>query len=176
MTRSSLLALKLLALLSLSVPGCAHSALQATQPHDLLLQRLATERYMTLSGDTMYLPLTGKVTVIDFWATWCKPCLPLLPQLETIAQEYGPRGVSVVGVVADDNPGVVQSRVKALGLGFPLVIDDQATIRGSYHVKELPRTFVVDRNGKLRFVAREGAAAARDIRAALDAVLAEQQQ
>jgi thiol-disulfide isomerase/thioredoxin len=70
--------------------------------------------------------------VIDFWATWCKPCLRELPHIEALHKEYGPRGLAVVAISEDDTRSLpkVKSYVKTHGFSFTVLLDpNQRTLR-----------------------------------------------
>ncbi len=131
------------------------------------------DRQVTLAGATQDVPARGKVTVVDFWATTCVPCQALLPELEGLSRDLGPRGLVVVGVAADDNPGLVQGHVKKLGLTYPQIVDDSATLRGAFHVTRVPQTLVLDRGGRVRFVLTAGEGSSSRLRAAVEEALDE---
>lgn len=151
--------------------GCGRPRVPAESSPPEFSEPIASERQTSLAGRTVQLPQRGKVTVLDFWATWCKPCQAVLPELEAVSHEYRKRGVVVIGIASEDNPGVVSEHVKALGLTYEQILDDSGTIRGTYHVSKLPRTIVIDGRGKVRFVLVEGENEGRQIRAAVEAAL-----
>jgi thiol-disulfide isomerase/thioredoxin len=106
---------------------------------------LATNKPISLPS------LHGRVTVVNFWATWCGPCREEMPMLDSLARKLGPRGVTVVGV-ALDNKADVQPFVKQLKISYPIWLGDADTLnlmRSSGNVSGgLPYTVVLDRNGK----------------------------
>jgi len=83
--------------------------------------------------------------VIDFWATWCKPCVQAMPELERLHQDYGARGVSVIGVSEDGprNYSKVRPFASRMGITFPLVLDEDGHLQDAWQVPALPTTFVV---------------------------------
>lgn len=108
-----------------------------------------------LDGGQFHLADTeGKVLLLDFWATWCPPCVASLPHLERIHGQFADRGFSVVGV--NQEPGE-EARVRAFvagrGLSFPSVVD-HGHVGTRYGVTSLPTTYLVDRKGKVRAVFR----------------------
>lgn len=146
-----------------------------SQPHPLLQQSPSAFEEPSLAGDMVSFPKKGAVTVVDFWSTSCKPCVKMLPEIEALYVARRTEGLAVVGVAIDDNPGLVGSRLKELGVTYPNLLDDAAsTMRGTYQVDELPQTFVFDRQGQVRLVTTGGDGNdVTTIRDAVDALLAE---
>jgi cytochrome c biogenesis protein CcmG, thiol:disulfide interchange protein DsbE len=96
--------------------------------------------------------LSGKVAVVDFWATWCEPCKKSFPKLEALNAKYGSDGVAIVGVSEDDDKGGISDFAANLGAKFPLVWDENKSIASKWQPKTMPTTFILDRSGKIRFV------------------------
>ncbi|MBK6512925.1 MAG: TlpA family protein disulfide reductase [Polyangiaceae bacterium] len=136
--------------------GCA-PALPQSLPHELLAKSPDKIEQPTLKGELVSFPKTGKVTVLDFWSTSCEPCVKMMPALEALHQEHRAQGLYLVGVAIDDNPGLVEERLKKLGVTYTNVLDDGASsVRGAYQVTDLPSTFIFDKKGVLRVVTRGG--------------------
>jgi thioredoxin-like negative regulator of GroEL len=111
------------------------------------------------------------VVVLDFWATWCPPCVASLPALDRLQKRYAGRGLAVVGV--NQEPGSaprVRAFVEGRELGFPMVLDPGHVAR-AYGVHSLPTTFVVDAGGVIRASFRGAVSEAR-LEAAVEAALA----
>jgi thiol-disulfide isomerase/thioredoxin len=164
--------------LTLALPllaGCGGGAPLATEPHPLVATTPAARKEMSLDGALVALPAPGKVTLVDVWQSSCKPCLAEMPHLQALHHDKQAAGLVVLGVAADDNPGVVQDLVKKLGVTYPNLVDAEGQVRGALRVgAELPTTLVFDRHGVVRVVRVGGDAA--DVRAldrAVDALLAE---
>ena len=79
--------------------------------------------------------------LLDFWATWCTPCVQALPELEAWHRHYGPLGLTVVGVSVDGprNFARVRPFVASRGLTFPIVLDRDGRLQQSYQVLAAPR-------------------------------------
>lgn len=96
--------------------------------------------------------LAGKVVIIDFWATWCAPCREELPQLEKFHQKYGPKGLVIVGVSIDKEPGGIKDFLAKLKVTFPVVHDAGHQLAGKYSPPRMPSSYIVDRKGTVRYV------------------------
>src|SRR5205085_11886664 len=87
--------------------------------------------------------------LLDFWATWCKPCLAAIPELQKLSAELGPRGLTVIGVSTDgpNNFAKVRPFAKKLGIGYPVAIDEDGTLAQKYLVRAMPTTVLIDASG-----------------------------
>jgi cytochrome c biogenesis protein CcmG, thiol:disulfide interchange protein DsbE len=92
--------------------------------------------------------LRGKVSVLNFWASWCQECRPEMPMLERIHRELASRGLLIIGINARESKDAVRRYGRDLGLTFPLVLDPEGKINLLYGVVGLPATFVVGRDGR----------------------------
>jgi thiol-disulfide isomerase/thioredoxin len=92
----------------------------------------------------------GKITVLDFWATWCKPCLASMPRLDRVARSHP--DVAVIAVNLDD-PAAARALFDQRGYAMTLVADDGDTSQ-RYSVSAIPHTVIIDRRGVVRQVVR----------------------
>lgn len=95
-----------------------------------------------------------ELTIIDFWATWCKPCVSAIPKLNEIYQEYSDRGVTLVSVNVDGprNQAKVKPFVKAMGVKYPIVLDPNQELVDELNVSAYPTLLVFNSKGKEVFV------------------------
>jgi peroxiredoxin len=94
----------------------------------------------------------GKVVYLDFWASWCAPCLQSLPQLESLQHELGPQGFQVVAVNVDQDLDKARRLLAKLGVGYPSASDPKGELPGMYELPTMPTSYVVDANGVIRIV------------------------
>ena len=95
--------------------------------------------------------LSGKVAIVDFWATWCGPCKQSFPKLEELSKQNSGK-VQVVGISVDDKAEGVADFAKANGATFPIGWDDGHSIAGRWKVDTMPTTYILDTTGKVRFI------------------------
>jgi cytochrome c biogenesis protein CcmG, thiol:disulfide interchange protein DsbE len=89
----------------------------------------------------------GKVVLLNFWATWCAPCLEELPRFAAWQTRYGPGGLQVIAVSMDDTEEPVRELVDRLHLKIPVVMGDARLGTRFGGVLGLPITFLIDRRG-----------------------------
>ncbi|HTU67661.1 MAG TPA: TlpA disulfide reductase family protein [Steroidobacteraceae bacterium] len=91
----------------------------------------------------------GKVVVVDFWASWCKPCRQSIPWLNEMRSRYAGRGLVIVGVNVDAERAAADRFLHQVPVDFELVFDPEGSLATRFGVKGMPSTFVFDRDGKL---------------------------
>jgi peroxiredoxin len=93
-----------------------------------------------------------KVTLIDFWATWCAPCKMALPGLQSVFDDFKARGVEVLSVDEGESAAQAGSYIKAKAYGFHVLLDPESAIGASYGVTGIPTLVVVDQAGIVRWI------------------------
>jgi peroxiredoxin len=104
----------------------------------------------TLDGGSFRLAdQRGKVVLVNFWATWCPPCLEEMPAMQRLWARHKDAGFVLVAVALDADPKKVPPFVTAHGLSFTIALDPKMESADKYGVRALPSSFVVDRAGTL---------------------------
>ena len=135
----------LLLLLALSLAGCyrgTHPPRIGNPAPDFTIQDGATS--VTLHN------LREKVVVLNFWATWCPPCIQELPSLEQLQSRFKDRGVEVVGISVDVDGKAYQQFLKDHKVDFLTVRDPDQKTNSLYGTFKFPETYIIDRRGILR--------------------------
>jgi peroxiredoxin len=103
-----------------------------------------------VDGRSMHLAdYKGKVVVLNFWASWCPPCVEETPSLEQLQQTIAPRGGVVLGVSVDDDMDAYRKFIDDQRVNFPTFVDVSKKIAPQYGTSMFPETYLIDRNGKL---------------------------
>ncbi len=108
-----------------------------------------------LDGKPVHLTdLKGRVVLLDFWATWCVPCVTAMPQLQSINDRFAERGLTVIGVNQDHGESArnITAFVRRVGVRYRHVLDPQAEIKRRFRVTGLPTLVLIDAKGMIRAV------------------------
>jgi peroxiredoxin len=95
----------------------------------------------------------GKVVLINFWATWCPPCLQEMPAMERLYRQHKDAGFEMVAVSVDADTAKVKPFLAAHKFTFRIVMDAPMALANTYGVRALPSSFIVDRKGTLAALA-----------------------
>lgn len=92
-----------------------------------------------------------KLTLIDFWATWCKPCIKAIPKLNEIFKEYKEKGVNIIGVNCDGPRSIskVEPMSKALAIEYPVLLDIDTELRIDLDVNYYPTLIMVNQKNEI---------------------------
>jgi cytochrome c biogenesis protein CcmG/thiol:disulfide interchange protein DsbE len=93
----------------------------------------------------------GNVVLLDFWATWCAPCLTELPRFVAWQRQYGPRGLQVIAISMDDDAQPARLAAQKYALNFPVIMGDAKLGELYGGILGLPVTFIIDAKGTVRF-------------------------
>ncbi len=106
-----------------------------------------------------------QVVVLDFWATWCTPCVKGMPALQEMHEEFGGRGVKVLAVNVGEDAETVQEFIDREGYSFDVVMDPFDDISDAFGVGGIPQLFIVDKSGHLQFSKVGGAVSSAQAKA-----------
>jgi thiol-disulfide isomerase/thioredoxin len=98
---------------------------------------------ITLSG------LQGKVVFLNFWATWCPPCRAEMPSMEKLYGRFKSEGLEILAVNLQEEEKTVADFMKKNGLSFSVVLDGSGKIGGTYGVRGIPTTYIIDRESRI---------------------------
>ena len=100
--------------------------------------------------------LRGKVVLVNFWATWCEPCVTEMPSLQRLRDRYAPR-LEVLGVNYQEGPARIKGVIDQSGISFPIVRDTDGAVAKAWGARIFPARDVVDRAGDVKHVLIGGA-------------------
>jgi peroxiredoxin len=157
--RETIVVLLMLLLLALTVPllrGIAVPARTVTatgaEAAALTSDVAPNFRLQTLDGQTVSLSdFKGKVVLINFWATWCPPCVRETPRLVRVAETYKNQGLVMLGIntTFQDDPVKVRQFARGQGISYPVLLDPEGAASEKYSSRLMPTTYLIDRNGKI---------------------------
>jgi thiol-disulfide isomerase/thioredoxin len=116
--------------------------------------------------------LSGKVGVVNFWGSWCGPCLREQPELQALANEYVSKPVQFVGINSRrDQRAAALAFADQFKVTYPSVFNPDSSIAYAFRVRFMPATFIIDRQGKIAAEFIGGIASMSELRAYIDSEL-----
>jgi len=94
----------------------------------------------------------GKVVYLDFWASWCGPCQTAMPLLESLRNEFPADQFQILAVNVDQDGDKAKSFLARHKVGYPSVTDPEGRLPSTYGLKTMPTSYIIDKNGVVRFV------------------------
>ena len=91
----------------------------------------------------------GRVVIVDFWASWCKPCRQSIPWLNTMRARYGASGLTIIGVNVDAERHDADRFLHDVPIEFEVVFDPKGDLARQFKVQGMPSSYVFDRTGKM---------------------------
>ena len=99
--------------------------------------------------------LAGKVVFVDFWASWCTPCLKSLPEFEKLQTSFSGRDdVVVLAINLDENPKDANKFLNKINVSYQILADHKGKIPESFGVNTMPSSYIIDKEGVIRYVHR----------------------
>jgi thiol-disulfide isomerase/thioredoxin len=126
-----------------------------------------------LNGKTFRLAESkNHVVVLDFWASWCGPCLQVMPQVDSVAREFAADGVQLIAINLEEPPEQIKLALARLKLETTVALDKDGRVAERYGATSIPQTVIIDREGKVaRLFVGGGGRFGEQLRDALRAVL-----
>ncbi len=91
----------------------------------------------------------GKLLLLNFWATWCSPCVEEVPSLNQLARQLGPQGLVVLGVSVDKDPAAYKNFLTHFPVSFQTARDPDEKVNLRYGTIQFPESYLIDKNGKV---------------------------
>ena len=91
----------------------------------------------------------GKLLILNFWATWCPPCVQEVPSLDLLQRALGPKGLVVLGVSEDKDPKAYQDFLARFHVSYMTARDPAVEIKPRYGTVQIPESYLIDTNGKV---------------------------
>jgi len=96
----------------------------------------------------------GKVVYLDFWASWCGPCVSAIPQINGLAKEFPQDRFQVIAVNVDSKPDKALQFLRKYPVEYPSGSDPKGRLPGAFDLKSMPSSYVIDQDGVVRYVHR----------------------
>lgn len=97
---------------------------------------------------------SGKVVVVNFWASWCMPCIEELPSIHRLIESMREKPFAVIGVNVAESAMRVRTAAGRLGMKFPVLLDTDSKVFNGWGATILPSAYVLDRSGRVRYIGR----------------------
>jgi thiol-disulfide isomerase/thioredoxin len=138
--------MKTLLFLAFALFSCTSISAQNVKNFQLKDLENKTRNYNELKGD--------KLTLIDFWATWCAPCYKAIPELNIIYDQYKAKGVEMIGINVDGPRSLskVKPLSKSLGIEYPVLMDINSDITTELNILTFPTLLIVDARNKVVWI------------------------
>lgn len=104
------------------------------------------------SGQIDLAQFRGKVVWLDFWASWCPPCLQSLPELENLRKQMPAKDFQIVAINLDQDPAKALKFLKRSPVGYPSASDREGKLPEAFGLKTMPTSYLIDRDGTIKLV------------------------
>jgi thiol-disulfide isomerase/thioredoxin len=129
-----------------SIMACTLVRAQSVQNFQLKDLENQTRSFTEIKGE--------KLTLIDFWASWCKPCLKAIPELNKIYEEYKNKGVEIIGINGDGPRSVakVAPLSQSLQIKYPVLLDINSEVMNNLGLQAFPTLLLVNSEGTIVWI------------------------
>jgi thiol-disulfide isomerase/thioredoxin len=128
----------------LLIIGCATSS----EPIAAVSEAAPDFQLQNLDGQSITLSdLKGKPVLINFWATWCGPCVSEMPYIQEIHEEWSDKGLILLAINIGDSSSEVEQFLQNHNLSLPVLLDTKKVVAQRYSIRAIPTTFFLDKDG-----------------------------
>ncbi len=139
------------AVLAVILGGAAYLAVRQRQPHPLAIGDSAPD-FTVPAVPGGFLDLSKyhqQVVVLNFWATWCLPCVEETPSLVKFAEDMRTQGVTVLGVSVDEDRTALRTFMEKYGITYTVGLDSDRALAARFGTVQFPETYILDRHGRV---------------------------
>ena len=151
-----------LCLMFFTVSGCEKESVQTVPTDTVLSQAMRTAGIplpntplaapdfilnLLNGGDRSLSSYKGQVVLLNFWATWCPPCVMEMPSMENLYQRFKDQGLEILAVNVGESTNTAKDFIDLHGFTYPVMMDTNHSVARQYGIQYFPTTFIIDRSG-----------------------------
>lgn len=179
MNRGLKVMLPIILILGLLIAGCgkASEPSSGTSPkaHDEGIEvgnRAPDFGLYNLEGQYISLSeMLGSLVMLNFWATWCPPCVYEMPYIQQVYDEWLDKGLVVLAINVGESSSQVGQFMQDYGFSFPVLLDTKQVIAQKYNIRGIPTTFFIDKNGVIQEIRPYAFSSKADIEGSLNKIM-----
>ncbi len=124
-------------------------ALSLNSPANAAVSKAPGINLPTNTGEMNLKDFRGRVVYLDFWASWCKPCIKSFPWMQTLHETYRDQGLEVIAINLDENRALAEAFLEKVKVDFIVAFDQTGDSAKDYRLKGMPTSYLIDRDGNL---------------------------